>query len=104
MINKLDNSNQTVFNAKVKLKRIKNPEVFKKFEEKTSDYPDMLLYQSHVHPYSKDEFDLVKDDFSALYCSDIAEFTSNLPETTEGCVSRLVEIFNNMLNKAKSLK
>lgn len=104
MIKKIDNNYHTAFKAQIKLKRIKDSTVLKMFEEKTSKYPDLLLYQSHVHPYAKDEFDLVKKDFSALYYSDIAEFTANLPETTEATVDRLVTIFNNMLKKAKFLK
>ena len=104
MINKVDNLNNVVFNAQLKLKRTEDSKVLKMFEEKTAKYPDLLLYQSHVRQYSKDEFDLVKKDFSALYSFDIAEYTSNLPETTEGCVNRLVEIFNNLVKKAKFLK
>ena len=104
MINKVQHSNPTTFNAQVKLKKIADPKVLKMFEEKTSKYPDLLLYQSLTRTTAKDEFDLVKKDFSALYCSDIAEYTSNLPKTTEGCVDKLVSIFNDMLGKARFLK
>ena len=104
MINNVDNSNQIKFSAQVKLKRIKDSNVYKMFEEKTSKYPDLLLYQSHARQCAKDEFDLVKKDFSVLYASDIVEFTANQPKTSEGCVDKLVEIFNKMLEKAKFLK
>lgn len=79
---------------------INNPEVFKKFEAKTSNYPNLILKQDDISFLKEDSFFLL-DEKGKVLKFDTASFTNNHPETLDGVVERFVSIFNKLLKASK---
>ena len=98
MISKIQISNNTTFRATYRPCTHHNgsPEILKKFEQQTAEYPNFKLVQVDHSYGDKDFFRLYKDD--KLISQDSYSLTSMSFKSIDDSVARIVEIFNNLRN------
>ena len=78
---------------------ISNKIVLQKFEEKTADYPNLILKQDDISFFKKDYFKLLHKDKPLILSHGWFEYTVCPPKTDEEIVDRFVYIFNELIRK-----
>ena len=100
-INKVQSSNSPIFGAKLYPypNAITNPKVFEMFEERTKDFPKLILKQDDISYFKNDYFQLLREDKSNLISHGYFSYTHIRPKTLEQVVDRLVNIFETLRKK-----
>lgn len=104
MINRIQSSNNVVFNAKLWEAHTSNEQVCKLFEQQTRQYPDLILIQDRISFFGEDHFFLFREKENKRLAFVTASFTNNHPKSIGDCAKRFVEIFHMALLEAKIKK
>ena len=100
-INRIQLANSPNFGAKLYPypNTITNPKVFEMFEERTKDFPKLILKQDDISYFNNDYFQLLRQDKPNLASHGYFSYTHNRPKTLEQIVDRLVNIFEKKKKK-----
>lgn len=98
---KITSTNSINFNAKLYPypKTISNPKVFEMFEERTKNFPKLILKQDDISYYKNDYFQLLHQDKQNIISHGYFSYTHNRPKTLEQVIDRLVNIFETLREK-----
>ncbi len=97
-INKIQSAQNVKFDAKLRPypNNISNSKVFELFEEKTKDFPNLILKQDDISYFKNDYFILLHQDKPNIVSHGYFSYTNNRPKTIESIVDRLVTIFDTL--------
>lgn len=100
-VNKIRSANSLNFGAKLYPypNTITNPKVFEMFEERTKDFPKLILKQDDISYFKNDYFQLFHQDKPYITSHGYFSYTHNRPKTLEQIVDRLVNIFETLRKK-----
>ncbi len=97
-INRIQLTNSPNFGAKLYPypNTITNPKVFEMFEERTKDFPELILKQDDISYFNNDYFQILQQNKPNLKSHGYFSYTHNRPKTLEQIVDRLVNIFETL--------
>ena len=81
-------------------KTITNKKILKDFEEKTRNYPNLILKQDDISYVDKDYFLLFENNGKVLnFKTEVFTSNNSAYKTVDEITDRFVQIFHNMLKK-----